>query len=51
MSYTATAHQHGKYYAEVIKLEPEIDLKSDPQVQIKKLQQQAESLLKTTPSN
>ena len=45
MSYTATAHQHGEYYAETIKIEAEINLNSDPQAQIKKLQEQAESLL------
>ena len=50
MSYTAISHQHGEHYDETIRLEAEINLNSDPQAQIKKLQKQAESFLKPNPS-
>ena len=46
MSYTAVAKQENKHYEETIKLEAEIDLNSDPNIQIKKLQAQADQLFK-----
>ena len=44
MSYTAVAKQQNEHYEETIKLEASIDLNSDPNAQIKKLQEQAASL-------
>ncbi len=45
ITYTAVAKQENQHYEETIKLEAEINLKSDPQAQIKKLQEQAAELL------
>ena len=45
ITYTAIAKQENQHYEETIKLEAEINLNSDPQVQIKKLQEQAAELL------
>ena len=44
IAYTATARQSKEQYEEVISLEAEIDLNSDPKAQIKKLQAQAQRL-------
>ena len=45
ITYTAIAKQEKEHYEETIKLEAEIDLNSNPNAQIKKLQEQAQELL------
>ncbi|MGK7894799.1 MAG: DnaB-like helicase N-terminal domain-containing protein [Xenococcus sp. (in: cyanobacteria)] len=44
ITYTAIAKQENENYEEIIKLESEINLNSDPNAQIKKLQEQAQEL-------
>ncbi|ELS04930.1 replicative DNA helicase [Xenococcus sp. PCC 7305] len=46
ISYTAIARKQSEFYEETIKLEVELDLNSDHKAQIKKLQEQADSLFK-----